>query len=81
MWRHYMCVDEIMPMMEVEAVLCQSSMLAEHHINAKSDLVQCTVFHCVCTRVLVVVRLAAPPLASITEAVAGVGVECVVILE
>ena len=70
---HYMCADEIMPMMEVEAALCQSSMLAEHCINAKSDLMQCAMFHCVCTQVLVVVRLATPPPASITEAVAGVG--------
>ena len=60
MWCHYMCMDEIMPMMEVEAVLCQSSALVEHRINAKSDLVQYTVFHCVCTLVLVVVCLATP---------------------
>ena len=38
-WHHYMCADEIVPMMEVEATLCQSSTLAEHHIDAKSDLV------------------------------------------
>ena len=49
MWCHYICVDKIMSMMEVEATLCQSSALAEHHIDAKSDLVQCAVFHCICT--------------------------------
>ena len=48
-WCHYMCAEEIMLMMEVEAVSCQSSMLAEHRINAKSDLVQCAMFHCVHT--------------------------------
>ena len=59
--RHGVRADDIVPMMEVETVLYQSGVLAQHDINAISNLVQCAVFHSVCT----------PRLASLTTDVAG----------